>query len=146
MALSAKEKTERRARRIAEKGEVTSKISDTTRFVAFGLLIAFYSIHAADAEGFASQLKAQWFLLLGMGLAAALAILCDYLQYFFGLRSVDQALERETLDYDDESFPYRARKAMFVAKQWLVIAGAGLLVVMVMLTVCATKGSIAPSL
>ena len=144
MALSEKEQGERRAKRIAEKQEVSGKISDTTRFVAFGLLVAFYSIHAA-AEGFAGQLKQQWFLLLIMGLSAALAILCDYLQYVFGLRSVEQALKRVTLDYDDESFSYRARKFMFDAKQWLVIAGAGILVIMVALTVCATNSAGAPS-
>lgn len=144
MALSEQQESERRAQRIEDKKEVTGKISDTTRFVAFGLLVAFYSIHAAG-EGFAAQLKQQWFLLLAMGLSAALAILCDYLQYVFGLMSVEQALKRETLDYDNESCAYRARKFMFDAKQWLVVVGAALLVIMVALTFFAAKAAGAPS-
>ena len=135
MALSDEATGERRARILAEKSNVTSKISDTTRFVAFGLLVAFYSVHSASGEGFAAGLKEHWVLLLIMGLCASMAILCDYLQYFFGLRSVEEALKRDTVDYDDASFAYKARKATFYIKQWLVIAGAVVLVLMVGLTV-----------
>lgn len=145
MDLSDQDKAERRSKRIQEKSDVTAQISDTTRFVAFGLLLAFYSIHAADPDNFGGSLQKHNVLLLIMGLSAALAVLCDYLQYFFGLKSVENALRRETLDYDDASFSYRARKFMFSAKQWFVIAGAVILVLMVALTLNIQSAQLTPA-
>jgi hypothetical protein len=134
MTVTPNELKERRAKRLAEKADVTARISDTTRFVAFGLLVAFYTVHAGE-NPFATALKEQGLLLFVMGVSAAFAILFDYVQYVCGRISVEAALRRPTVDYDETSWSYRVRVDAFAGKQALVIVGSLCLVTMVILSV-----------
>jgi hypothetical protein len=114
---------------IAQKQSVTGRISETTRFVGFGLLAVYFAIRTADS-GFAAGLNAKHpRLLLLMGICGLTAILLDYLQYWFGSWAVAEAMRRESLDYDPESLWYKARGATFVLKQAAAIAGALFLII-----------------
>jgi hypothetical protein len=110
---------------IEEKRFVTNQISETTRYLGFGLLAIFYGI-ISSAEPYALQLKSNYPLPLQlMALAAILALVFDYLQYLFGRAAVQKALKRE-----DKPFTYnrkwpsmRGRQTCFWAKQAMVLLG-----------------------
>lgn len=81
----------RRDRVIEEKKSVTGRISDTCRFVGFGLLAIFYALHTGENElALRIRSEAPWKLFV-MGAFGVLTILLDYLHYFFGSRAVTQA-------------------------------------------------------
>jgi hypothetical protein len=54
--------------------------------VAFGLLVAFYTIHASEND-FASNMREHALPLFMMGGLASTAVLFDYIQYYCGMRS-----------------------------------------------------------
>jgi hypothetical protein len=129
--ISAKEYKERRERVLDEKKNVTSKISDTCRFIGFGLLIVYYTIQSADGA-FATHLKTHSpVLVYAVGIAGAATILLDYLQYLFGAMAVDRALKRPTMDYDETSCAYKARLWAYRAKQFATAVGAAALIILV---------------
>jgi len=132
--LPQEESKSRRQRRLEEKADVTGKISDITRFIAFGLLVAFYTVNVSN-DNFATGLRGYQCPLFLMGLCGSVAILLDYLQYVFGLLSVKNALVRETVDYDPHSLWYKGRTFCFVGKQVAVTIGSTMLVIIVALTV-----------
>lgn len=67
-----------RARLFAEKASVTGKISDTCRFVGFGLLAIFYTIKL-DRKSLSPGLEAlDPCLILALGVSGGLAIFFDY--------------------------------------------------------------------
>jgi hypothetical protein len=55
------------------------------------------------------------------------AVIFDYLQYVFGSMSVNEALKRPSLNYDETSVAYRWRAIMFRLKQWAALIGAACL-------------------
>lgn len=118
---------------IQQKQEVTSKISETTRYISFGLLIVFYSVHSSGEE-FTDAIRRND-LLKVMVASGALAILMDYVQYVAGAMSVEGALKRSTEDYDASSASYRLRQFAFYSKQLLAIIGSISLIILVGLTV-----------
>lgn len=144
MTLSDEEKADRRAKRIEEKTAVTAQVSETCRFIGFGLLAIFYTIMAGDGE-FAREMQSQWLLVYTMGICGALAIFFDYLQYVFGVSSVKTALERESLDYDDQSWAYKGREFSCKAKQLLVGIGAAALILTVLISTLGAQAVVAPS-
>ena len=122
----------RRTRVLDEKRNVTSRISDTARYIGFGLLAVYYTSMSGDSA-FAVSLRAglSKYLLHAMGFAGAAAILFDYLQYLFGARSVEEALADPGSEYNPRSCAYKAREMFFTLKQWAVGVGAILLIVLV---------------
>jgi len=118
----------KKAELIAQKQAVTARISETTRFVGFGLLAIYFAVKTAES-GFASEVNSKFPLLVTiLGACGAAAILLDYLQYWFGSQSVSEALKRETADYNSDSFWYRARGATFLLKQLAAILGSLILI------------------
>jgi hypothetical protein len=109
---------------LEEKRNVTGRMSETTRFVAFGLLALYYAIRTTG-ETFGQQLHTNHpCLVTAVGLFGAITILLDYLQYWFGSFAVNEALKRDTADYDEDSFWYVARKWAFTTKQLAAVLGA----------------------
>lgn len=126
---------------LEEKKNVTSRISDTCRYIGFGLLAVYYTIMSGD-NSFATNLQSgalTYWALQGIGIAGAVAILFDYLQYFFGSRAVEEALASETHQYNEDSCAYRARRLFYNLKQCSVGAGAVLLLFVVVFATAATK-------
>jgi len=124
---------EERAKRSAildEKRNVTSRISETTRYVGFGLMIAYYVIRSAESVLSKSISSAYPGALKIVGICGLAAVLLDYLQYWFGSRAVAEALSRESLDYNKNSFWYRGRAGAFALKQLFAIFGAIVLIIL----------------
>ncbi|UVC13780.1 hypothetical protein [Mesorhizobium onobrychidis] len=114
------------------KQSITATISEICRYIAFGLLVAFYTIRT-DSSPFAKELQSYGLLVFLVGFCGAAAILSDYLQYVFGKVTVDRALLEQMYEYDDTSLPYQGRKQAFDAKQLFVGVGALSLAIMVVL-------------
>src|SRR5262245_41224283 len=105
--MTAADLEQKRAKILDEKRNVTARISETTRFVGFGLVAIYYSIRTSGAPSFGSALEMRFpTVVMLIGLLGVATVLLDYLQYWFGARSVDDALKRESLDYDTGSFWY----------------------------------------
>ena len=122
---------------LGEKRHVTSKISDNCRFIGFGLLALYYTIMSSE-HGFGLEIRTLHSLVIqGIGVAGALAVVFDYLQYVFGYFSVNQALAREDNNYNANSCAYKARAFLFYAKQ--IAAGFGALLVVWVIATAALK-------
>lgn len=121
----------KRQRIYDEKRNVTGRISETTRFVGFGLIAVYYAIRSSEPASLTGQMQVNYPCVVAIiGLMGVAAVLLDYLQYWFGSQAVAEALKRPTVDYDAESFWYKARGSTFVAKQFAAIIGAALLVIL----------------
>lgn len=115
----------RRKSRLEEKQVVTSRISETCRYIGFGLLALFYTMKTSDGR-FAQELVANHsFALYVLGASGAAAVLFDYLQYMAGSVAVERALNREDTAhlYSTEWRSYQAREACFWAKQAAALIG-----------------------
>ncbi|MBZ9926774.1 hypothetical protein [Mesorhizobium sp. BR1-1-4] len=123
---------------LQDKKSLSATISDLCRYIAFGLLVAFYTI-SADNSSFSTHLKTYGVLVFLIGFCGAMAILCDYLQYVFGLITVEKALATKVYEYDDASGAYWGRQAAFEAKQVFVGVGAISMVLMVLVATFLTR-------
>ncbi|MEM7670291.1 MAG: hypothetical protein AAF317_14320 [Pseudomonadota bacterium] len=114
-------------KRIEEKGNVSNRISETVRFIGFGLVAAFYTIQSTDNESLRSVPDDFFYLFVSIGIFGVATIVFDYLQYLAGYFSVNDALKREADEfaYDVTTSAYRLRTRFFWAKQ--VSAGLGAL-------------------
>jgi hypothetical protein len=113
--------------------EFAGRVSETTRYIGFGLLAIFYAmIHGT--EPFFFQMRSTWPLALRlMALCGAVTILVDYLHYVFSYIAADRALDRKDKPnlYDPEWIAYRLATYFFWAKQVAALAGCGLLIFLV---------------
>lgn len=120
----------KKARILDEKRNVTGRISETCRYVGFGLLVVYYAIQSGDSA-FEERLRLDHSPLIYLvGACGVFSIAFDYLQYFFAARSVDEAYRRPTADFDPHSVAYKARQVFFYLKQIVAVLGASLLVFM----------------
>lgn len=115
----------RRKSLLEERKTLTGKISDSVRFLGFGLLASFYAIYT-DRQKFGELLSEPGFpryAILVVGFCGALSILLDYLQYVAGASSVGHAMARDDQAYDPSHYAYRARSVLYVAKQVPIVFG-----------------------
>lgn len=118
---------------LEEKSRVTTRISETTRYLGFGLLASFYAM-ISSGDPFPQKLEASSPTLLRlMALCGALAVSLDYLQYVFARWSVQRALDRtdKPYHYNRKWLSYRAREMCFLTKQVVVLLGCGLFIFIV---------------
>lgn len=117
--------------RINQKSEVSSKISETSRFVGFGMVAWVFAQHASEAPFSLGYLQAYGPIVRIAGVLGILAIFFDYLQYIFAYFSVQKALENKTNDfaYDHSSILMKLQKTSFWAKQFSGVASALIVVV-----------------
>ncbi|MGH6879840.1 MAG: hypothetical protein ACREFM_02885 [Hypericibacter sp.] len=104
---------------LEQKQFVTGRISETCRYIGFGVLAVFYAIQSSGT-GFATKTAAKYpDLLYVMAVAAAAAILFDYLQYVSASWAVDKALNRKDKPntYNKWWVSYQCRAAFFWLKQ-----------------------------
>lgn len=119
---------EKRGRIFDDLGDVTSRISETTRFVSFGLIAIYYTLRTST-DGLGAELQNQFPRAVAVvGLCGAVALLLDYLQYWFGNRAGWEALDRPGISYSKRSFWYRARGWTFHIKQGFAVVGALVLI------------------
>jgi hypothetical protein len=115
-----------------EKQFVTGRISESVRYVGFGLLAIFYAVVSSDST-FAIRLSTEMSLeLRGIAIAGAAAVLLDYLQYLCGGIVIEAAIKRtgEGANLADrESLPYKGRTFFYWVKQVPAFAGCVLLII-----------------
>ena len=129
---------------LEQKGIVTGRISETCRYICFGLLALFYSLHTAKPDDGATRLLNQAPRLLTlMAVLAVLAVLADYLQYFFGSRQVNRALKTYNQLYDRKWWSYRLREICFQSKQYLTIAAV--MILLFVMVIYLLQGPTAPA-
>lgn len=116
---------------LEQKQFVTGRISETVRYIGFGLLAIFYVIVSSDsvfARGVVGGMNAE---LRAMAVCGVLALVLDYLQYIFGGIAVERALagQGESANrYNKNWLVYRARGWCYWAKQVLTLGGCAFLI------------------
>ena len=133
--LGPEELQARRDAVLGQKQYVTGRVSETCRYIGFGLVAVYYTL-ALSGEEFATVLIDRHELLVRIfGAMGALAILADYTQYLAGARAADRALSRanegpNSFRYNKKWLSYKIRSASYVAKQIFAFFGAFLLAYM----------------
>ena len=120
---SDQKRTDQRTKVLEEHKNVTSKISDSCRFIGFGLLAIFYTSKTGGGAFAEGVFKDHPCLVWTVGLAGFFGILVDYLQYFFASMAVDQALESDDFLYEKKSLPYWVWEKFFLWKQLIIFVG-----------------------
>lgn len=117
---------QQRSKVLEEKRHVSSKISDLSRYIGFGLVAVAYAILTSDSEVIAKLYGGRQFLVLLAAAFGTLAVILDYVQFLSGYLAVQAALKNKDGDfqYDDSSLPYKIRIGAFWGKQLASLAGA----------------------
>ena len=126
MPLEESLKTKRRATVLEEKRHVSSKISETSRYIGFGLVAVVYAVLTSDSafmEAIAAEHHSELLIAATLG---GLTVVLDYLQFIGGYISVNAALNNVAGDYryNKKAFFYRLRVASFWMKQITALAGS----------------------
>lgn len=116
---------------LEEKRHVSSKISDLSRYIGFGLVAVAYAILTSSSADIASLYGERRFLVLLAAAFGTLAVILDYVQFLSGYLAVQAALKNKVgeFEYDDSSFSYKLRSGAFWGKQFASLAGASIFAV-----------------
>jgi len=109
-------------KRLEHKDTVTGRLSESTRYLAFGIVAWVFALHASDSQ-FSSDLVETYKPTLGIAaFFAASAITLDYFQYLSAYVSVRHAISRpeQEYKYDKRYLAYRIQNFCFIVKQVLV--------------------------
>lgn len=112
--------------RLEQKAAVTGRLSETTRFVGFGIIAWVFAVQSSDAAFSKSYVTQYEVWLNSAGVLALLSIVCDYFQYLCAYMSVKHALGRREkgYKYDRNHAAYLLQSICFVVKQIAVGLGA----------------------
>ncbi len=127
---SAEAIEERKQRIYQQKQYVTGRIGETSRFIGFGLLAVFYTLHTSDNEFAARATQDYSMLIYVAGLTGGATVLFDYFQYLAGNFSIEKALSRKDglYLYNDGWISYRLRVLFYYSKQLTAAIGATALI------------------
>jgi hypothetical protein len=131
--MTEDEKKEARKRVLEEKSKVSTRISDLSRYIGFGLVAVVYTILSSSAPRVVSIYEHYTNWLLWVAVLGVITIILDYLQYLGGYNAVQQALKNDVgnFEYDDESCWYQLRNGAFFFKQCTAFIGAIILVIVI---------------
>lgn len=119
---------ERKLRLYDEKRNVTSRLSDTTRYLGFGLLAVYFALRA-DGGSFAEYVRNHYpNKLLLIGAVAVLGLTFDLLQYICGERAVKNAIAAPDKQYTKCSISYLGWTAFYKLKLLTTVVGCLLLI------------------
>jgi hypothetical protein len=129
----------RRRQKIQDDKDFTSaRISESARYIGFGLAALTMAFLTSDAA-FPKQLIARYegYILLASAFGC-LTIVLDYLHYLTGYISSEAAGQNKEGDfgYLTQSTFYKARRWFFIAKQIVALSGA-MIFIIVLLTAIA---------
>lgn len=124
-------KTTQRQLRLDQKAAVTSRISETSRLVGFGIVAWVFAVHTSQTDFAISYVTSFKFWINVAGFGGMLAIVFDYLQYLCAYSSVNHALKRADKDYayNKNHAGYLFQGFFFVAKQVCAVVASLLVVV-----------------
>jgi len=111
--------------RLEQKSIVTSRLSETTRVVAFGIVAWVFAVQASDAEFSKTYIQTHEIWINTAGALAVISIASDYFQYICAYLSVKHALKRKEQGYKfNRNHPaYFLQTTFFIIKQ--VTVGPG---------------------
>jgi hypothetical protein len=115
---------------------VTSRMSELTRYVAFGLAALFFVLLSSSSEFAKVIMQKHGGFILGVSAAGCIAIVADYLQYLYGQLDSHRVLDEVSPDglhrYNENHPLFRRRVFFYRAKQFFAALGvvslAGLLI------------------
>lgn len=119
--------------RLSDKREMSGRIGETSRYIAFGLIALVLAVHGSNSP-FLVEIREAYPVLLNLcGLAGCFAILADYLQYLCGYFSANHAISRQSegYTYNRRTFAYQGRQVFFWLKQVLAFVGSLAIVAMI---------------
>lgn len=131
---------EKKVKVLEEKRHVSSKISDLSRYIGFGLVAVAYAILTSDSAPILKLYGERRILVLAAAGLGTLAIIFDYIQFLAGYLAVQKALKNVEgeFKYDDTSVSYKLRSLAFWGKQLASLSGAVIFSVTVWIAlVCA---------
>jgi hypothetical protein len=102
-----------RARAQEDSDYNSARISETSRYVGFGLLAAYYAIKVTPPE----TLSVNPCVALTVGVCGAFTVLLDYLHYAFGYYGARAALK----DEPEHSYARGLAGACFALKTWCFV-------------------------
>lgn len=126
---SDKEAEDPRKARLAQKQLVSTRLSETTRFIAFGIVAWVFAVQSSDAE-FSQAYVGNYEVWLNIaGVLGVITIASDYFQYLCAYWSVQNALTRKEQKFQfNKNHPaYLFQNVFFGLKQ--VAAGFGAAIV-----------------
>ena len=134
---------ERKLARIDFKTDVTSRISETSRFVGVGIVAWVFAQHASGEAFSVGYLANYGPVVRFAGVLGVLVILFDYLQYIAAYASVSAAIKNHEnkYAYRSGSFAMRAQTLFFWAKQFAAVVAALIIVVTFAGSISATPAS-----
>lgn len=111
----------------------TARVSETARFVGFGLLAIAYAMISDSGAFFAEMRTHHATMVRVLALAGSLAILADYLHYVFGYLTTQRALDRQDKPntYNSLWLTYQLEIVCFWVKQAAAITGCFILLILV---------------
>lgn len=130
MSVDDEKRAEARKARLEDKKDVSGRIGETSRFIAFGLVALTFTIHGSES-GISKKILTDYESLINLaGVLGCLSIVSDYLQYMCGYFSNVDALKRKENDYayDRKNVFYKGRFVFFWAKQVFAFFGALLVI------------------
>lgn len=121
--------------RLSDKKTVSMQMSETIRFISYGVVALSFTIHSVSSPLAEQLLKQNETLVNLAALAAMIAIMADYCQYLAGYLSVNEALRRENEEftYNPRSACYFFRSKLFWAKQIFGFLAAAIMIAAVFL-------------
>ena len=133
--MTEEEKHIARKQRLEQKSAVTMRLSETTRFVAFGIIAWVFAVQSSDAEFSKSYISGYEIWVNAAGVLAIFSIASDYFQYLSAYFSVKHALTRksEGYQYNKNHAAYLLQLTFFIIKQ--IAVGLGAVIVVLTFTI-----------
>jgi len=139
----AKETTKQQTKldRIRHKTDVTARISETSRFIGFGVVAWVFVQHSSPSDFSLSYVSEFGVFVRAAGVLGVVSILFDYLQYLAALAVAKKALNNESDDYayDQSYWASRLQSFFFWGKQFSVLTASLIVVVTFAMTVVETE-------
>ena len=123
----------------------TERISETTRYIGYGLSLLTFTLYSSESELAGSLLKDYRTLILWSSCFGVATVLSDYLQflsaYFSSLSTYESHKGSEDSDwkYPEKSFLRKARFGLFYAKQFFAVIGLVLLIIAFVSALTSTR-------
>ena len=95
----------------------SSRISESCRYIGFGLVVFYYGLVTANPP-------IQGGLVSCIGFYGVATLLADYFQYLGGYVTANKALDNPRRNYKKNSIAFKMQLAMFWVKQVAAIAGS----------------------
>jgi hypothetical protein len=115
----------------------SSRVSESARYIGFGLAAATIALLTSDAAFAKKIIVSNEGLILAASSFGCATILLDYFQYISAYLSSEEAGQNKDGGYQylTQSFWYRVRRWFFWTKQWSAVIGAVIFISVLLVTI-----------